>query len=206
MDSKTYETKDTGAKLETYEWDNVWWEHTEDGVKPRIMYIGDSISAGLRNHAQKKLENQILIDRFGTSKAVDNTYFTESIRLFGVQQGRRNLIIFNNGLHGWHLHDTEEYRIHYEKIVCFLQKEYPGTKIALVLTTSVVGERNERVIARNNVVRKIADKYSLPVIDMYKASIECFSFICDDGVHFKEAGYEKMAERLVKEVYNIIKY
>ena len=200
----TYEAKDSVTKLERYEWDNTWWEQTGDNVTPRVLYIGDSISGGIRQQAQRCSDNKLLFDRFGTSKAVDNAFLIESIRLFGRQQERRDLIIFNNGLHGWHLDDAVDYGIHYENIVKFLLEEYAGTPLVLASTTSVVGERNERVIARNEAAQKIAAQYSLPVIDLYATSVEYFELLANDGIHFQEEGYVKLAEKLLESIYPII--
>ena len=186
--------------LEEYEWDNLWWEQTGDNETPRVLYIGDSISDGIRRYAQIKLKGEILFDRFGTSKALDNPFFIESLRNFGRQQGRRSLIVFNNGLHGGHLSDVEEYGKYYEKMVRFLLEEYEGTPLVLALSTSVAGEFNERVIVRNETVKKIAAKYHLPIIDLYEASVKNFSFITEDKVHFSEQGYEKLAEEFLKEI------
>lgn len=202
--NNTYEKKDNGAKLEKFEWDNTWWEQTGDHIKPRVLYIGDSISGALRRYAQSNSNDEILFDRFGTSKAIDNAYFMDSIHIFGLQEKRRDIIIFNNGLHGWHLSDTEEYGCYYEKMVNFLLEEYPGTPLVLALTTSVIGERNERVMTRNKVVQDIAVKYNLPVIDLYSASIEYFDLISSDGVHFTEEGYEKMAVRILDVIRPIL--
>ena len=44
MEGFTYQWDERGARLETYEWDNVWWEHTEDRQAPRALIVGDSIS------------------------------------------------------------------------------------------------------------------------------------------------------------------
>lgn len=63
--------------------------------------------------------------------------------------------MFNNGLHGGHLSDVEEYGKYYEKMVRFLLEEYEGTPLVLALSTSVAGEFNERVIVRNETVKKI---------------------------------------------------
>lgn len=204
MEDFTYETEDRALELETYEWDNVWWEQAPDNTKPRVLYIGDSISCGIRRIATDKACGKILFDGFGTSKAVDNPYFAESLRLFGKQQQKREIIIFNNGLHGFHLSDTQQYKFYYKKLVNFLMEEFQGTPLALVLTTSVAGQRNERVIARNGVAKQIAEIYGLPVIDLYSASVEYAGLRTDDGVHYTQEGYEKLAEKLLESVYKIL--
>ena len=112
MTDFTYAFKDRKERLETYEWDNVWWECADDCETPRVLYIGDSISCGTRRFATEATENTILFDGVGTSKAVDNPFFPELIRSFANQQGHRKVILFNNGLHGWHLDDETEFKEH----------------------------------------------------------------------------------------------
>ena len=75
MSEFTYETNDTSRKLETFEWDNVWWEQTANKTAKRIAYIGDSISCGTRRLITSLSKSEILCDGFGTSKALDNPYF-----------------------------------------------------------------------------------------------------------------------------------
>lgn len=204
MDNFTYEAEDRIQELETYEWDNVWWEQAPDNAKPRALYIGDSISCGIRCIATDMANGKILFDGFGTSKAVDNPYFAESLRLFAKQQQKREIVIFNNGLHGFHLSDTQQYKMHYEKLINFLMEEFQGTPLALALTTGVSGPRNERVIARNSAVKQIAEIYGLPVIDLYSPSVEYGKLRADDGVHYIQKGYEKLAGRLLEAVYKIL--
>ena len=204
MKNFTYEKEDRVVRLETYEWDDIWWEETNDIVKPRVLYIGDSISCGIRRAATKLSGKKILFDGFETSKAVDNDFFADALHLFGKQQKRRNVVIFNNGLHGFHLNDTTEYGAYYEKMVNNLMKEYQDVPIALVLTTSIEGPRNSRVIERNETAIKIALKYSLPFIDLYTTSVKYVSMRSQDGVHFSEEGYEKLADQVLESLYRIV--
>ena len=34
--------------LETYEWDNTWWEHASDASLPRVLIVGDSLTSDMR--------------------------------------------------------------------------------------------------------------------------------------------------------------
>ena len=201
MSNYTYENEDRIEKLEKYEWDNVWWEQADTKGIPRVLYIGDSISCGTRRIATEVASGELLFDGFGTSKAVDNPYFNDSVAIFARQQGVRCAVIFNNGLHGWHLDDTEQYPYYYEQTVKFLLEEFKGTPIALVLTTSVAdAEREIRVKKRNAAVMQIAKKYGLPIIDIYSVSVENAHLRKDDGVHFTAEGYKKFAELMVSEL------
>ncbi len=203
MNDFTYEAEDRKTALETYEWDNLWWEQAPDRTRPRILYIGDSISCWIRRIATACSDEKVLFDGLGTSKALDNPYFKETVRYFANQEGERKLVLFNNGLHGFHLDDEKEYREYYEKMVLFLMEEFKEAAIALVLTTYVVGERHERVLKRNEQVKLIAKKYELPVIDLYSASVKYSNLQSKDGVHFTDAGYKKLGERLLESVYEI---
>ncbi|MBQ9783514.1 MAG: hypothetical protein IJW44_03245 [Clostridia bacterium] len=201
MSKFTYEFEDRTQGLETYEWDNVWWEHADTVGVPRVLYIGDSISCGTRRVATRVAEGKIFFDGFGTSKAVDNRYFSESVRTFAAQQGERRVILFNNGLHGWHLEDETEYAAAYERMLVSLLEEYPGTPILLLLTTHVTDEsRDARVQARNRVVRALGEKHGLPTVDLYRITREHAELISADGVHLVPEGYELLARAIVEAV------
>lgn len=203
MSNFTYEFENSKTPLETYEWDNVWIEQTEKTDAKRVLYIGDSISCGTRNIATRESGEEYLFDGFGTSKALDNPFFFNSVRLFSKQLTDIQTVIFNNGLHGWHLDDETEYRNFYEKAIEFMLREFEGKKIFLVLTTSVAdAEREKRVLARNKVAVELAQKYNLPVIDLYSVSVENVSLRIDDGVHFSGAGYVKFAEKILNDIKN----
>ena len=201
MSRFTYESKINGTPLETYEWDNVWIEQTANLDGKRVLYIGDSISCGTRNIATSLSEGRYLFDGFGTSKALDNPFLFDSIRLFVSQLTKTETVIFNNGLHGWHLNDETEYPEFYEKAIKFLLSEFEGKKIFLVLTTSVAdSDREKRVKARNKAVCELAEKYSLPVIDLYSTSVEYVNFRIDDGVHYISDGYRKFAAKILEDI------
>lgn len=201
MSRFTYESEINGTPLETYEWDNVWIEQTANLDGKRVLYIGDSISCGTRNIATSLSEGRYLFDGFGTSKALDNPFLFDSIRLFVSQLTKTETVIFNNGLHGWHLNDETEYPEFYEKVIQFLLSEFEGKKIFLVLTTSVAdSDREKRVKARNKAVCELAEKYALPVIDLYSTSVKYKNFRIDDGVHYISDGYRKFAAEILGKI------
>lgn len=183
-------------RYETYEWDNVWIDHAEDLSRRRVLYIGDSISCGSRHIATGQTREEILFDGFGTSKALDNPYFKDAIHLFAIQQTQRSAVLFNNGLHGFHLDDETEYPKLYEDMVRFLLKEFEGTPLLIVLTTHVADAATDRrVILRNNAAREIAGRYNLPIVDLYAVSA-AINELSGDGVHFTESGYNALAAAL----------
>lgn len=199
MSDFTYETNITSNKLETFEWDNVWWEQTDNKTSKRILYIGDSISCATRQLITKFSESRILCDGFGTSKALDNPYFKQTLELFIKQQSACDMILFNNGLHGWHLADSE-YAKYYEDMLLFLLKAVKT--IFIVLTTDDITNHshNETVKARNKIAKDLAQKYGLPVIDLHTVAINNAECHINDGVHFNAVGYELLAKCILENI------
>lgn len=201
----TYETTDRKGCYETFEWDNMWIDYANDDVTPRVLYIGDSISYGSRSLVAAEMGSSALVDVYATSKGIDNCCYQDCIKLFGRQQKARDCIIFNNGLHGWHLDDEAEYGPLYEQMVQFLQTEFPGVPLALILTTYISDEdQRKRVEKRNAVVCKIAEKYDLPVIDLYAVSAQIPELLSKDGVHFHREGYEVLGKAIAEVLRQIL--
>lgn len=205
MSRFTYELENQTENLETYEWDNTWFEYANKDDINRVLYIGDSISCGTRGEATRMSEGRYFFDGLGTSKAIDNPYFTDAISLFAKQERSRKIVLFNNGLHGGHL-GGKAYFEHYEKMVQFLIKEFPDTKIVLLLSTFInrPDEVENVVKVRNEKVLELAEKYNLPVIDLFKVAEENKDKLCGDGIHFEKEGYEKLAEEIIKRIDEIL--
>lgn len=190
----------TGARreplaLETYEWDQTWIENTEDLTSPRVLYIGDSISIPTRVKLNETFGGKIKVDGFASSKAADHPFFTETVRLFAAQQAALyRAVLFNNGLHGWHLVDTDAYPRHYERVIAELQALFPQAAFLLLMTTPVADpDRDARVRCRNRAAAKIAEANGLGTVDLYRADPALASYLSADGVHFTDEGYRILA-------------
>lgn len=191
--------------FESYEWDNTWIEKSNETSAKRVLYIGDSISCGTRTALNAIADGEILFDGFGTSKALDNPYYFPSLSLFARQESSRNAVIFNNGLHGWHL-DEQEYSKLYSEFLDKLINEFPGILIIPVLTTLVTNKdyHNDRVINRNIIVKELAASKKLPIIDLYTVSEQNDNLKINDGVHYTEAGYKVLANAVLCELKKLI--
>ena len=194
----TFEAEKRTSPLENFEWDEVWWEQLNSGVGKRIVYIGDSISCGTRRIATAVSENKYLFDGFGTSKAIDNPFLIPSLSLFLAQMKEYSAVLFNNGLHGWHLNE-EDYCKYYKEVIIAL-KEMINAPLFILLSTDNQKHPgiNDRILQRNAGVRKIAEELELPVIDLYEVAIEYNNLHSDDKVHFTRDGYTKIAEKILK--------
>lgn len=185
--------------LEKSEWSHFWWECAPDQDKPRVLLIGDSITNGYQPAVNKALKGNILANAWSTSKALDNPYYFDELEYVWKQNAYQyELVHFNNGLHGFHL-DISEYKYLYEKAVQYFLEKYPTTKLVLALSTPIYLPntemkldpcRNVAVIQRNNAVIRIANKYSLPVNDLYTPMLGKSELTLGDGFHYNGAGTE----------------
>ena len=200
MSNFTYEYHTTSRTLETFEWDSTWHEHTEDLTTPRVLYLGDSISHATRKSLNTLAEGRILFDGIASSKAIDHPCYDETVLLFAKQQPHRAHILFNNGLHGFHL-SRKAYAEHYAKRIEFLRSQFPEAKLTLLLTTAVAdAEQDACVQERNAAVLRLAEQYSLPVIDLYSVSKTCTELRLEDGVHWQAEGYLRLASTILSEL------
>ena len=199
----TYQDSPLESRLEQYEWDRMWIEDTTNKDAKRVLYVGDSISNGTFSHATVAAERRILFNNFATSKALDNPFFYPAVKMFIEQCPKHDAIIFNNGLHGWHLSE-EEYGKLYLKFINKLKADYPETPVYLVLTTATEGRENSpRVATRNEEAKKVAAELGLGVIDLYQASLDNATLLAKDGVHFSPDGYSALGRCVVDSLAEI---
>jgi len=206
----TYQENNTASTREEFEWDRLWWEHLGDNTKKRVLIIGDSISSNFRWRMVDELKGEIHPDGFASSKALDNPYLLENIKLFNKQSPKYDAVYVNNGLHGWHL-SAEEYEKYYREYLKSLSEVFKGVPILVGLTTPVrnkekmeeLGERNAEVLKRNQAAIKIAEELNLKTIDMYSALID-HPELCTDGVHQTEEGNTLLAKKVIEEIKKYI--
>lgn len=199
MNEFTFE-KNLITPLETCEWDKTWIDRTADKETKRVLYIGDSISCATRTVATELSGYSVIFDGFGSSKGLDNPYFKPSLKAFAIQEPRRDAILFNNGLHGWHLEDKTDYLCHYESMIKFLMEEYPDTPIYVVLTTAITDPWDCRVKERNRSASLVAEKYGLPIIDIYTPIDENRHLVTPDKIHLTDEGYKLIAKTILDSI------
>lgn len=182
---------------EAKEWTRLWYDEAPDRETPRVMLIGDSITAGYTQPVNQHLQGALRADSIAGSKALDHPFYNEEIDLFARQFGfDYRLIHFNNGLHGFHL-SAQEYGRLYEQKVIWLLERFPGARLTLATSTAVNvcgpektlhPEKNPVVLARNEKVWAIAEKYHLSVDDLYSAMLDKPQWRTEDGYHYNAEG------------------
>ena len=198
---------------EYVEWLNFWFDNANEKRTDRILLIGDSVARDYRRPLAQLTKKPV--DFFATNTSISNDKFYETLDLFfSYKEYRQTKAHIQIGVHGIdgvekaiQSNSIEEYEKAYEKLVVYILKYIPDLTVAL--TTSVVNQEhlsepnekiNNEIIKRNQVAKKIAEKYKLKVNDLY-------SFMLNephrDWVHFPAEGSEKIA-RKVAEVMKLI--
>lgn len=120
-----------------------------------------------------------MFHNLATSKAIDNLFLLQMLQLYANQPGEYQVILFNSGLHGWHLEDTTEYQEHYEKVMQGLKEIFPKSQIVVLTSTRVEDkERNVRVQKRNESVKKVVDKLGLSPYGDSVMNSACHAWSC----------------------------
>ncbi len=194
---------------ESIEWTNMRWNDAPDNCKARILLIGDSIVVGHERLLHDIVKDEYCIDSFATAKCVsDVDYMRELNYMFSCRD--YDLVIFNNGLHGFDI-DDEVYEKNLEEAITDLNKRVK--KLAWRTSTPIRNkedlnklnaEKNPRVIRRNAFAAKVAANLDIPVLDMYSPMEKNVEYFSTDAIHYNEQGKEVQARMLADFIKKIL--
>lgn len=193
---------------EEFEWIQTWCDHTDKKDLPRVLLVGDSITRAYYEDVRNKLGGKCYVDYIAMSYAVDSKVYTDVTAGFAGDSDYA-LIHFNHGLHGMHMTD----KVYGEGIEKMLKEIGKNRKVILATSTIVKESGNARIdyrqtgiiLRRNEIVRYIAGKYGYGVDDLYTVSANVPNEMrTDDGVHYTEAGSERLAEHVAKAILSAL--
>lgn len=198
------ETSEKTKIREYHEWIQMRWLNEDNDTLPRVLLVGDSIVAGHGVAVHEELKEKCCVDLFATSKHVTDVLFMSDLEMM-LGRKKYELIIFNNGLHGFDI-DDDLYAPALREVLSYLKTITPNLvwrnctpalKWPVENDCPVPSERTPRILRRNAEALKVAEELGLPVIDLYSAmghDPNLFS----DGVHYTEAGRDIQVEILSK--------
>lgn len=199
---------------EDTEWSDFWWKNEPDVSKPRVLFVGNSITRGYYPTVSAKLAETVNCDRYCTSRSIEDPSLMQETKI-AMGKYKHVVIHFNNGLHGWHL-TGEQYEKGLRKYVRFLMaNKSRNCKLVYSLTTPVPSkepgvkldpERNKVVMERNSIALKVMKEYNIQVIDLYglmEPELEKYSSSKGD-LHYRKEGYEMMAQKIGDEILKLI--
>ena len=172
----------------------------------RVLLLGDSRRQGYEPFVRKLLE-----DRAEVYGPAENGrwagYTLNSLRFWLDQFPTPDIVHWNCGL--WDLGDDyqigrpfslpEEYESAVDRTVIVLRKLFPGVQIILATTMPTTNPDHRGIIAYNEIIRKVADKYDLPVDDLYASFHDKMStYDRGDHLHLNEEGNTLAAQQVIR--------
>ncbi len=172
-------------KQEGVGWLDIF-SYDDSSKKPRILIIGDSIVRQYTASVRNKLKTRYTFTRLSTSKSICSSEYLGRLSIAMTQPYR--IILINNGLHDFTSSDNA-YENSYKKTINFLIKSNPKSQIMLLTTTNVLGnkKRNNIVVKRNKILKKLSKIYNLPYIDLYSV-VHLQKKLHKDAYHFTGGG------------------
>ena len=195
------------------EWLNFWFDRGYEQRDDRILLMGDSVTREYRSALAQIIKRPV--DFFATTASISSERFYETLDLFfSYEEYRQKKAHIQVGLHGIdgfcgaiHNNSIEEFEKDYEKMVTTVLKYVPDVTVALLTPVvkandfSQFDEKvNNEVLKRNEIIKKIGQKYKLSVNDLYALMR---NEIHRDFVHYPKEGSEKIA-RKVAEVMKLL--
>ena len=200
---------DKHAKIyrEGTEWTDTWIPQSTSENKPYVLLIGDSITRQYQGNVTKGLRAKANTGYVATSLAIaDPLYPVLLSYVLGLRH--YDVIHLNNGLHG-PAYNEKQYEEGYEKAIKLIMKYQPKAKLVLVLSTPLKDGSDNRfqkaVAKRNEIVRKLAKKYKLPVDDLFTI-VEHKNELHKDKFHFNSKGVSILAEKVMESVKALLKH
>lgn len=186
---------------------------------PTVVLLGDSIRLSYAPGVTKQLEGKATIVS-PPANGGDSSNLVKNLEKWAIK-AEPTVVHFNCGIHdvkklkatGKFQVSPEEYEQHLRTIVARLRKETKA-KVLFALTTPIIDERAAKTRSERNyelfdasteqynaIARRVMAELKVPINDLRAAlgtSEEQAQAISSDGVHFNQAGVEKLAAAVAK--------
>lgn len=193
----------------------------EDKERPRILYVGDSISMGYHRYLRKLLENRAygyhLISFWAGDKPPLKPFF-EQFLVKPLDYRKYDVILFNNGLHSLNWNESvtadDEIRAHYADAVDVMRELAPQAKLVYLMTTPHTGKRGadgkvhelgelDPVVLRlNRIASEVMKAKGVEVVDAYTPLSRRLDLADGDGFHWKSDAYEIIAKLIADHFFS----
>lgn len=192
------------VKHEENDWSSIWIENADQSEKPRILFVGDSITDGYYTKVKENLSSEYYLGYYVTSKFLGNPDFQTELTTI-LDRYEFEIIQINNGLHGWD-YSIAEYEKGLEDLIMIVEDHAPDALFIWCLSTPVrvkdypeyLDKTNQEVILRNQSALEIMGEKGILINDLYTEMIGRPEYYKNDGIHFKSAGKEALAELVVE--------
>lgn len=196
------------SSRESIEWCDIWISHANEANLPRVLLIGDSISRDYYSTVERLLSGKAYVGRLSSSAFIADPVLSQQIKTT-LTSTRFDVILFNNGMHGWQ-HTEDEYRQAFPELLETLHRYAPHAKLIWASTTPVKNSpaafaehsneaTDERITARNLIALKFVEAKGIPVDDLYSL-MSGHPELHSDNVHFNEQGIALQAAQVAAQI------
>ena len=196
------------ARRESIEWCDIWISHANETNLPRVLLIGDSISRDYYSTVERLLSDKAYVGRLSSSAFLADPVLAQQIKMT-LTSTRFDVILFNNGMHGWQ-HTEDEYRRAFPQLLETLHRYAPRAKLIWASTTPLKNSPAEpaehsheatdkRIAARNFIALKFVQGKGIPVEDLYSLMSGHPEFH-SDNFHFNERGIALQATQVAAQI------
>lgn len=174
---------------ENTEWADVWITSATDHKLPKVLLIGNSITAGYYPGVVKLLEGKANVSKIATSQFLSDPMLLSTLANV-LDNFKFDVIHFNNGMHGWQ-YSEDDYRKAFDHYVKVIRKHAPQAKLIWGNTTPIKVSpmsniSNERITLRNAIGLKKIEGKGIAVDDLYTPMLGHPEYH-SDNIHFNEA-------------------
>jgi hypothetical protein len=207
---------------EAIEWCDIWIPHSNEFNLPRVLLIGDSIVRAYRPEVEKRLAGKAYVAQLSSSAFVSDPVLLAQVAMV-LDTNKFDVILFNNGMHGWE-HPEDEYARALPVLIATIRKHAPSAKLIWANTTALRDDSapagsdapkdaaaaesgrlmtqadvkkvsDARIRARNTLAEQIMKRSQIPVTDLYSLSAGHPEHH-SDNVHFNGTGINLQADQV----------
>lgn len=177
----------------------------------QVMLLGDSLRMGYQPVVARLLKGKATVS--GPSENGRWAGYTlNSLRFWYPSMPTPNVIHWNAGL--WDLGDDynlgrpfslpEEYESAVERTVLVIKKTFPDAKLIMATTMPTDNPDSKGIEEYNEIIKKVAAKYGIPVNDLFPYTKENVSLIGPDHIHLTEEGYNIVGAKVASEIEKLL--
>ena len=193
--------RQSSPSRESIEWCDIWISHANETNLPRVLLIGDSIARDYYPEVEKQLAGRAFVARLATSRFVADPVLLKEIELV-LSDAQFDIILFNNGMHGWQ-HTETEYQNGLPKLIKAIRAHAPKAKLIWATTTPLRDGKgvtsdtqaeysDERIATRNAIASEIVAARKITTVDL-NAAVRGHPELHSDNVHFNGQGSQILA-------------
>jgi hypothetical protein len=191
---------------EGIEWVNITIPSADNTDLPRILLIGDSITANYYDDVCRDLQGKAYVVRLATSFFVSDPMLLNQVKSM-LAAMKFDVIQFHNGLHGWD-HRESEFEVGLPVLLQTIRDGAPNAKViwATITPMSRSGQldqpddRMPRVEERNRIALDLMTQEGVPVDDLYTLMKPHPDLHIQDGTHWTSPGENLQASQVADQV------